>query len=196
MGASRLGLSLSIGIECSPIYYYQTQSKQRKASQSSLASLMRTYAIRDKQGNLLSFEVSSLLGRRLARRVAAAIPDAQVVKSDLRNDTFCEFQVANEMFAIEEPFGDNSRFWIGPIGDQRSSTIEIIHSHFEQSRLGSIGYVLGMLFCMVLIATPLVPHGCRLIAQDKCLDSGGAWVQSACQKNPNTTHSPTTPPNI
>lgn len=146
---------------------------------------MRTYAIRDEHGNLLAFEISSLLGRRFARRIAASIPDAQVVQSDLRGDVFCEFRIAEEMFAIEDPFGDNSRFWIGPIGDHRSSAIEIIHSHFEKSRLGSIGYALGMLFCIALIAIPLVPHGCRLIAQDKCLDSGGAWVQGNCQKSPN-----------
>lgn len=150
---------------------------------------MRTYAIRDKQGNLLAFEISSLLGRRLARRIAASIPGAKVVKSNPRSDIFCEFQVADEMFAIEEPFGDNSRFWIGPIDPQRSTAIETIHAHFEKSRLGSIGYTLGILFCITLVATPLVSHGCRFIAQDKCLDSGGAWVQGSCQKNPNSENS-------
>lgn len=142
---------------------------------------MRTYAIRDGEGNLFAFEVSSLLGRRIARRIAASVPGASVVESNLRSDVFCEFQVAGERFAMEEPFGDNSRFWIGPVGAQRSAAIQAVHSQFENARLGSMSVALGILVFLSLVAMPVVLYGYRFIAQDKCLDAGGAWVQGACR---------------
>jgi hypothetical protein len=142
---------------------------------------MRTYAIRDEHGNLFAFEVSSLLGRRIARRIVASVPGARVVRSNLRSDVFCEFQVAGEAFAIEEPFGDNSRFWIGPVGGQGGEAIQAARSQFEKARLGSVAVALGILLCVGLVAAPVVLYGYRFIAQDKCLDSGGAWVQGACR---------------
>jgi hypothetical protein len=31
-----------------------------------------------------------------------------------REEQFCEFEVEGQRFVIEEPYGDNSRYWIGP----------------------------------------------------------------------------------
>ncbi len=142
---------------------------------------MRTYAIHDKDGHLFAFEVSSLLGRRVATRIAASVAGAKVVKTSLRCDCFCEFQVAGETFAIEEPFGDSSRYWIGPVGAHRSAAIQAIRSHFETARSGTVAIALAILFSVGLVATPLILFAYQFVAQDKCLDSGGAWVQNACR---------------
>lgn len=141
---------------------------------------MRTYAIRDEEGKLFAFEVSSLLGRRMARRIAASVPGARVTESDLRNDAFCEFEITGERFAIEERFGDNSRFWIGTVGAQRGAAIQAVHLQFESARFGSAVVSLGILLCIALVAAPVVMYGYRFIAQDKCLDAGGAWKQWVC----------------
>jgi hypothetical protein len=58
-------------------------------------------------------------GRHGACRIARRIPGARVVRSQRRfassnRDGFCEFELDGVTFIIEEPFGDNSRYWIGP----------------------------------------------------------------------------------
>ena len=83
---------------------------------------MKIYEIRDHDGRLFAFEVNNtLLGRRAACRIARGIPGAQVVRqpqllSWWREDVFCEFVIGTSRFEIWEPFGDNSRYWIGPAG--------------------------------------------------------------------------------
>lgn len=142
---------------------------------------MRIHPTQDEQGQLLGFEISSLLGRRFARRIAASVPGARVTASNLRSDVFCEFEVAGETFVIEEPFGDNSRYWIGPAGAGRSAGIQAVHSHFEKSRLGSRAVAMGAVLCAALLMLPVAMFGFRFVAQDKCLDVGGAWVKGACR---------------
>jgi hypothetical protein len=142
---------------------------------------MRTHPTHDEEGQLFAFEISSLLGRRFACRIAASVPGARVLASNLRSDVFCEFEVAGETFVIEEPFGDNSRYWIGPAGAGRSAAIQTVHSHFERSRLGSRAVAMGAVLCVALVIWPLVLYGFRFMAQDKCLDAGGAWVKGACR---------------
>ncbi len=142
---------------------------------------MRTHPIHDKEGQLLGFEISSLLGRRIARRIAASVPGARVIASNLRSEVFFEFEVAGETFVIEEPFGDNSRYWIGPAGAGRSAATQTVHSHFEKSRLGSRAVAMGAVLCVALVIWPVALYGFRLVAQDKCLDAGGAWVKGACR---------------
>ncbi|WIV96810.1 hypothetical protein [Kinneretia aquatilis] len=142
---------------------------------------MRTHPTHDEEGRLLGFEISSLLGRRFARRIAASVPGARVLASNLRSDVFCEFEVAGETFIIEEPFGDNSRYWIGPAGAGRLAAIQTVHSHFETSRLGFTAVAMGAVICAALVIWPVALYGFRFVAQDKCLDAGGAWVKGACR---------------
>jgi len=71
-------------------------------------------------GNLWAFEVNNFsLGRKGVCRVVTSIEGAVLVRgprffSWFREDSFCEFLVDGERFEAEEPFGDNSRYWIGP----------------------------------------------------------------------------------
>jgi len=142
---------------------------------------MRTQPTQDEQGQLLGFEISSLLERRFAGQIAASVPGARVTASKLRSDVFCEFEVVGETFVIEEPFGHNSRYWIGPIGAGRSAAIQTVHSHFEKSRLGFTAVAMGAVLCVALVVWPVAMFGFRFVAQDKCLDAGGAWVKGACR---------------
>jgi len=142
---------------------------------------MRTNPTHDEEGRLFAFEISSLLGRRFACRIAASVPGVRVVAFNLRSDVFCEFEVAGETFIIEEPFGDNSRYWIGQAGGGRSAGIQTVQSHFEKSRLGFTAVAMGAVLCAALVIWPVALYGFRFVAQDKCLDAGGAWVKGACR---------------
>ena len=85
---------------------------------------MKTYDIIRHDGRLFACEVNNtLLGRRAACEIARRILGAQVVRqpqqwfSWWREDVFCECLLGAARFEIWEPFGDSSRYWIGPAGD-------------------------------------------------------------------------------
>jgi hypothetical protein len=142
---------------------------------------MRTHPVRNEEGRLFAFEISSLLGRRFASRIAATVPGVRVLASNLRSDAFCEFEVAGETFIIEEPFGDNSRYWVGPVGAGRLAGIQTVHSHFEKSRLGFTAVAMSAVLCVALVIWLMALFGFRFVAQDSCLDAGGAWVHGLCR---------------
>ena len=81
---------------------------------------MTTYDITDEQGRVFAFEIENvLIGRRGVVRVAKGIPGCTIKRTPLvlswfREDSFCEFEVDGEPYIAEEPFGDSSRYWIGP----------------------------------------------------------------------------------
>src|SRR5436190_9705880 len=79
---------------------------------------MQIYDLKDSEGRVYAFEVDNLLiGRRGVADIVATIPGAHVSKlhrSWWGPDEFCEFEVAGTRFRAWEPFGDNSRYWIGP----------------------------------------------------------------------------------
>src|SRR5579864_6032168 len=71
-------------------------------------------------GNLWAFEVDNFrIGRRAVCRVVSSIEGAALSRTPkllswFRESIFCEFSVDGEVFIAEEPYGDNSRYWIGP----------------------------------------------------------------------------------
>ena len=83
---------------------------------------MRVHGLHDEAGDLYAFEVSMPLGgRRAVTAVIRKLPRAKLVRTPkvlswFREDSFCEFELSGTRFEILEPFGDNSRYWIGPVG--------------------------------------------------------------------------------
>jgi hypothetical protein len=81
---------------------------------------MRIYDLRDAETRVFAFEVEIPRGgRRGLCRIVKAIPNAVLIRkrkflSWFREASFCEFTVDGELYEAEEPFGDNSRYWIGP----------------------------------------------------------------------------------
>jgi hypothetical protein len=79
------------------------------------------YDIKDVDGRVFAFEINNFpIGRRGVRRVLERIPGCRLVRgpkrflSWFREDEFCEFEVEGIKFVVAEPYGDNSRYWIGP----------------------------------------------------------------------------------
>ena len=81
---------------------------------------MKTYNLTDSNGELIAFEVSNtLLSRRKAVKVIEKLNGVEILKrpkwfSFKNQDVFCEFVYEGTTYQIEEPWGDNSRYWIGP----------------------------------------------------------------------------------
>lgn len=140
---------------------------------------MRTYPLHDTQGRLVAFEVDSLLGRRLVRHIAASVPGARIVRTNFREDQFCEFEIANARFAIEEPFGDNSRFCIGPANGVAVEAVELVQAYFASNCTGTWAVRLGALVCCGFVALAIYQPVRLFIEQDRCLDGGGRWNQAA-----------------
>lgn len=85
------------------------------------AKLMRD--MRDEEGRLRSFEISSWLGRKGVAVIVRTIPGATLIRSTSgfswwiipnRDETVCEFELAGIRFVVTEDFGDSDRYWIGP----------------------------------------------------------------------------------
>jgi hypothetical protein len=89
-------------------------------------------------GSLISFEVDNLLiGRRGVCRVVSSIQGATLVRrpklfSWFREAVFCTFLVDGELFHAEEPWGDNSRYWIGPEPPRLISQTKKVRDAFAQ----------------------------------------------------------------
>lgn len=114
---------------------------------------METYELLDEDGRVLAFEVNNAgLGRKGVCRVVETIPGAQITRrpkflSWFREEVFCEFSVGGKTFVAWEPFGDNSRYWIGPeptkwLAETRSVR-DAFDSHKESRLFRRVGFVAG-----------------------------------------------------
>jgi hypothetical protein len=91
---------------------------------------VRRYDLKDDAGRVFAFEIDQPWGGR--RRVCAIlrrIPGAKLTRTPrflswFREESFCEFELASVRFEALEPYGDNSRYWIGPKDCRRHPEIE------------------------------------------------------------------------
>jgi hypothetical protein len=87
---------------------------------------MRIYDVKDSEGCAFAFEVKNLfLGRSAASKFVSKLPGVKMLRSPksfsyFREEVFCEFELSGHQFQIWEPFGDSSRYWIGPKDKTRS----------------------------------------------------------------------------
>jgi hypothetical protein len=101
---------------------------------------MKTYDLIDDSGRLFAFEVPSRLGRVGIRKIIEKIPGAKILKfygyfatggEDIRG----EFELNGKIFDVFEPFGDNSRYWIGPKHKGFCDEINIIRETFIKGKI-------------------------------------------------------------
>ena len=97
---------------------------------------MRVYDLHDQEGRVFAFEVNNfLLIRADIVSIARKIPGVRIVRhprrlSWLREEIFCEFELDGIVFEAWEPFGDNSRYWIGPEPARWVPQIEAVRQAF------------------------------------------------------------------
>ena len=83
---------------------------------------MKVYDLKDAEGRVVAFEVDNIiLGRRGLCRVIRNIPGATLLREPVsvlswfRESEFCEFEMGGVRFSADEgPWGDDSRFSVGP----------------------------------------------------------------------------------
>ena len=110
---------------------------------------MRTYPIPDANGELYAFEVGNLLisgatiGRIVRSKLGATItskPTTVLSKTDVR----LGFILRGVQFVVVEPYGDNSRYWVGPEseGRIRNPLIDMVHAAISEYRPTPISWLL------------------------------------------------------
>ena len=68
----------------------------------------------------------------IARRISGVkLLKAPRLLSWFREEVFCEFELGQVKFKAFEPFGDNSRYWIGPEDRRWHAEIEAIIQAFS-----------------------------------------------------------------
>ncbi len=84
------------------------------------AKIMRTYPIENEFGELHAFEIDNFrIGRSGTAKIIEGVPGVVMLRkpkkllSWFREEVFCEFKLNGVHFQIDEPYGDNSRYWIG-----------------------------------------------------------------------------------
>ena len=98
---------------------------------------MQTYPIIDDSGTIYAFEIeNSYVGPGALERVLANVPGVTQVQSRklfaASHETIVKFTFKGEEFEVSEPFGDSSRYWIGPRETDRRFDVADINFAFQQ----------------------------------------------------------------
>jgi hypothetical protein len=103
---------------------------------------MKVHDLIDKEGRVFAFEVNNVfLSRRRLCKLVRAIPEVVIHKAPgfrsyfKGDEEFCEFEIRGQKFVAWEPFGDNSRYWIGPKPPLWCEQVEIVRSAFMNRKL-------------------------------------------------------------
>ena len=97
---------------------------------------MKTHPISRPDGSLLAFEITSAwVTIRPLYRTLRSVPEVSEVKRNLFNDDRMTFTFQGEPCVVNEPWGDSSRYWIGPL-DAHSSILDMtpLHRAFQAYR--------------------------------------------------------------
>ena len=90
---------------------------------------MKTYPISRPDGSLLAFEVSSVwLTFRPLHKTLRSVEGVSDIKRQFFNEDRMTFAFCSEACVVNEPWGDSSRYWIGP-SDPQSSCLDLTPLH-------------------------------------------------------------------
>jgi hypothetical protein len=106
---------------------------------------MRTYRLQE-SGVLHAFEVSNtwLQPRAIARLMRSQGAEVTFQRRLFRSgDVHLQFKFQGKDFQVVEPFGDNSRYWIGPAEESPTPLAEVsdLHEVFAHYRPGFLGII-------------------------------------------------------
>ncbi|HSN21269.1 MAG TPA: hypothetical protein VLS49_11360 [Usitatibacter sp.] len=130
---SVIGLTDSSGM-LQTQYSYEPYGKATR----QLGPNMRTFPTSTEQANRASFEVNNVLvSRRIAAKILKNVPNVSDVRLEGHfggvNDIRVSFKYFGQDYVVWEPYGDNTRYWIGPRElSTTSRSIEEIQKAFSQ----------------------------------------------------------------
>ncbi len=87
---------------------------------------MKTYTIKDNNGNPFAFEIDNVyISVRKLVNILGSLEGTGNIKTkklfERHKENHIEFEYSGDPFVIWEPFGDNSRYWIGPKDTEKKS---------------------------------------------------------------------------
>jgi hypothetical protein len=86
---------------------------------------MRTYPENRDDGSLWGFEIpNTWIWIGSIERLLRSVPGASNIRRVKGDDRRIVFDLHEEKCVVMEPFGDNSRYWIGP-EEPKSSTLDL-----------------------------------------------------------------------
>ncbi len=95
---------------------------------------MKTYPLKRDDGQTFAFEIpaAGLWSGSLARLLQRA-PGVVKVRRVRSDDTRLTFEVNGQPFIVWEAWGDNSRYWVGPVDTAaESGNAEALEAHLSQ----------------------------------------------------------------
>ena len=98
---------------------------------------MRTYPIATDDGLIKAFEISNAYFWSLGdmRRTLASVDGVSDVRRNWFKDDRFSFSFHERPCVVNEPWGDNSRYWIGPIEMEPLLDMGPVHDAFRKFRL-------------------------------------------------------------
>jgi hypothetical protein len=100
---------------------------------------MKVYEVSSDRGEAFAIEVEvPLRGRRRVCSILLGIEDVHITRmprllSWVREENFCEFEIGGVSFSVEEQFGDNSRYWIGPDDGEAHAELQLLSDAFSKA---------------------------------------------------------------
>ena len=105
---------------------------------------MKTHPILRADGSLCAFEISSawIIFRPLYG-ILRSVPGVESVKRIWFKGDRISFTFDGVPYVVSELYGDNSRFWVGPVLPESPVNIEPLHDAFKRyTRLDIFGFAL------------------------------------------------------
>jgi len=95
---------------------------------------LKIHDLLDKEGRIFALEVSNfLLSRKRLCKIVSTIPGVRMVRTPRHlsgEEELCEFEIDGQRFVASEPWGDSSRYWIGPKSKEWCPQVEIVRHFF------------------------------------------------------------------
>jgi len=103
---------------------------------------VKTYPILRPDGSVHAFEISNAwIPMHTIRRMLRSVPDVSEIRRIWFREQRVLFRLHGEECEIWEPFGDSSRYWIGPLNAKSSKlNLSELHAAFAECA-GFLGQV-------------------------------------------------------
>jgi hypothetical protein len=121
---------------------------------------MKTYPEKNDAGEKHAFEIANnFLSSNGIARFIGRCPGVKITRVRriyaLDDEVHVEFELNGDRYHVWEPFGDNSRLWIGPAqGQQRFQSIDLIQRYVTEHWPGPVSRGLAQLVALFRTGTP------------------------------------------
>jgi len=121
---------------------------------------MKTYPEKNDAGEKHSFQISNnFLSSNGIARFIGRCPGVKITRVRrmfaLDDEVHVEFELDSHRYLVWEPFGDNSRLWIGPAeGQYRFESIDHIQRYVAEHWPGPVSWGLARLVSLFRTRTP------------------------------------------